>query len=270
MRLNKLNYLTIAIFFLAVTPILSGCKKKSTTVNKTTYTLNAKDVLGVGGTVTFTETNSTTTTIDIALTGATSGIHPAHIHIGSTADTGAIAIALNPVDASGKSTTQVTKLDNGTAITYSDLLNYDGYINIHASDTALGTILAQADIGGNQLTGTKKVYNLATVGSYNVSGTATIEQRKNSNSLLTIAVTGLLQNATYPAGMYLGSVTTVGGGQLKLTLHNVDGNSGKSYTTIRKLDDGTPITYSDFLQYDGYVAILQGSTVVCQGNIGSH
>jgi hypothetical protein len=32
-------------------------------------------------------------------------------------------------------------LDNGTAITYQQLLNFDGYINVHLSATNLATLL---------------------------------------------------------------------------------------------------------------------------------
>jgi len=51
----------------------SGCTKSDstpTTARKTTYSLMVKDVLGITGTATFTETSSTLTTIDITLPGA--------------------------------------------------------------------------------------------------------------------------------------------------------------------------------------------------------
>ena len=60
----------------------SGCKGNDPVVlppAKTTTTLEVKDVLGITGTVTFTETSSTSATIDIILIGAPSGVHPAEL-----------------------------------------------------------------------------------------------------------------------------------------------------------------------------------------------
>jgi hypothetical protein len=42
-------------------------------------------------------------------------------------------------------------------ITYQELLNFDGYINVHFA-SSLATLVAQGDIGQNQLTGVSKVY----------------------------------------------------------------------------------------------------------------
>ncbi|MCQ6468237.1 hypothetical protein NPN14_23720, partial [Vibrio parahaemolyticus] len=85
--------------------------------------------------------------------------HPAHIHLNTAAEGGDIALTLNAVDGTtGKSTTVLKALDNGTKITYQELLNFDGYINVHLSTSSLATLVAQGDIGQNELTGVSKVY----------------------------------------------------------------------------------------------------------------
>jgi hypothetical protein len=58
-------------------------------------------------------------------------------------------------------------------ITYQELLNFDGYINVHLSASSLATLVAQGDIGQNQLTGVSKVYPLGSVAVPAISGTAT-------------------------------------------------------------------------------------------------
>ncbi|MDB5281913.1 MAG: hypothetical protein JWO06_988 [Bacteroidota bacterium] len=261
-----------AIAALIFTFALNSCKKKTTTPPRTiTYQLTSKDQLGVSGTVTFTETSSTVTTIDIAVTGADSLSHPAHIHVNSAVETGAIAISLNPV-INGKSTTQVSALDNNTPINYSQLIVYDGYLNVHESAANLGTIIAQGDIGGNEITTTNKTYALSAANGFNITGTALLQKRSNGNTLTTLTLTGLIPG-TYPANIRLGSVTTTGGGPVAISLNPVDGTSGKSYTNVRKLDSGLAITYDGLLTYDGYIAVEQSttsSTVICQGNIGGH
>lgn len=259
----------VAVFLL----IASGCSKNEstpgpTTARKTTYTLKVKDVLGITGTATFTETNSTTTTIDIALTGAPSGTHPAELCMNSAIEGGPVVITLNPVDATGKSSTAVTTM------TYTQLIVYDGFIKVHKSNTELNVIIAQGDIGGNVITTTNKTYSLDTIGTLGVSGTALFEKRVNGTTLLTITLTGTIAAEVYPATINLGSIETIGGGPVVKGLSNVDGNTGKSFTNIRKLDSGFAITYDNWLVYDGYINIYQTSVsynnIICHGNIGSN
>lgn len=251
----------------------SGCKKDSTTpaptpARKTTYSLKVKDVLGVTGTAIFTETSGTTATIDIELTNAPSGTHPAELCMNSAIEGGLVAITLNPVDATGKSSTVETSM------TYTQLIAYDGFIQVLKSSTEPNVILAQGDIGGNVITTTNKTYTLDTIGSFGVSGTALFEKRVNGNTLVTISVTGAIAGEIYPATINLGSIETVGGGPVVKALNNVDGTTGKGYTNIRKLDSGVAITYDNWLVYDGYMNIYQTTAnpgnIICHGNIGSN
>jgi hypothetical protein len=102
------------------------------------------------------------------------GSHPAHIHLNNAADGGDIALTLKPVDGTtGKSTTTFKTLDNGSAITYQALLDFDGYINVHLSADKLATLVAQGDIGQNDLTDVSKVYALGSVAVAGIDGTAT-------------------------------------------------------------------------------------------------
>ena len=248
-----------------------GCKKDDTTpapARKTTYELKAKDVLGVTGTATITETSGTAATIDIELTGSPVGTHPAELRINSAIEGGAIAITLNPVGANGKSSTIESSL------TYAQLIAYDGFIQVHKSDNEIDVILAEGDIGGNVITATKRTYALDTVGVFGVSGTALFQKRLNGNTLLTITVTGAIVGESYPATINLGSIESVGGGPVVCTLNNVDGTNGKGYTNIRKLDSGVDITYDNWLVYDGYINIYQTTininNIICHGNIGSN
>jgi hypothetical protein len=272
---GKKAYTALTILTVLTGLLLSnGCKKNDTPEpNKTVYNLKIKDMIGISGTVTFTETSSTVTTITIKLNGGSATNHPAHIHLNSAIETGAIALTLTPVDASGNSITEVSKLDDNTPINYSQLLNFDGYINVHESSSNLGTIIAQCDIGGNELTGAQKSYTLNAVNASGVSGTALFEKRKNGNTLVTLSMIGTVASGIHPAHIHLGSVASVGGGPIVKDLSNVEGATGKSYTNIRTLNDGTPITYDNWLVYDGYINVLNSqtiSTVISQGNIGSN
>ncbi len=267
------NFAAMAVIFLIVA---SGCKKKEDDTPTpvptpdpltTTYTLKAKDVLGVTGTVTIAEASSgsAASVVTISITGASATVHPAHIHGNSAVEGGGIVYTLNDVDASGKSTTTFNN------VSYSTLVNFDGYVNVHEG----GLIVAQADIGSNALTGTNKTYTINPDSSTGVSGTALFEKRKGGKTLVTISLTGLIAGNIYPAYINLGSVTTVGALVTTKTLNSVVGSSGTtslSVTNIRTLNDGTSISYDQWMVYTGFISIqdaIDTTNVIAKGNIGN-
>ncbi len=139
-----------------------------------------------GGTVTFAELDDNSTKVTISLTGvAASANHPAHIHDNSGAEGGAIAVSLDPVTgATGKSETIVSMLDDGTVITYQDLIEYDGHVNVHLSAGELGTLVAQGDIGPNAFTANIEDYDLEATGGSGISGDVTFVERVNGEILV--------------------------------------------------------------------------------------
>ncbi|MFA6126869.1 MAG: hypothetical protein WC699_06155 [Bacteroidales bacterium] len=253
--------------FSALILIAGGCQKDEP-ARHTTYKLVVKDILGVSGTVTFTETSATVTTIDIALSNAPSGTHPANLYANSAVEDGVVVISLNPVDATGKSSTTVTSM------TYTELISYNGFVKVLISSAEPGVILAQGDIGGNVITTVNKTYTLSNIGVFGVSGTALFEKRVNGNTLVTIMLTGTISGEVYPATINLGSIASVGGGPVVKLLNNIDGTTGKGYTNIHKLESGIDITYDNWLVYDGYINIYQApvnlGNIICHGNIGSN
>jgi uncharacterized lipoprotein YbaY len=278
---NKMAKMAGVALMLAVT--LSSCKKDEdkvepspippiviTNAMQTSYALNVRDELGVTGTVTFSEKNSgsSESVVTIQLMGAAKGIHPAHIHVNSAIETGGIAYSLNSVDSTGKSTTTLS-------VPYATLVNFDGYVNVHASLSNLGTIIAQGDIGGNALTGDSKTFTLNQDSTSGIFGNAKFEKRKNGNTLVTVNLTagGVLPAGVYSAHINLGSVATIGAPYSKKRLQNVDDATRRSFTNIRTLDDSTPITYNNWLVYDGFITIhdaSDNSNVIAKGNIGAN
>lgn len=246
----------------------SGCKKEEFKGRTAIYNLNVKDVLGVSGTATFTETSSNATIIDIMLIGASSGDHPAELCDNSAIEGGPVKLTLTPVDGNGNSSTAVTSLN------YDQLVAYDGFIRVRKSSGEPDVIIAQGDIGGNVFTGTNISYPLDTIGTYDVSGSALFEERVNGSTLVTITLTGSISGQQFPATINLGSIASVGGGPVVCTLSDVNGTTGKSYTNIRKLNSGITITYDNWLVYDGYINIYQNSVsydnIICHGDIGSN
>ncbi|MBA6152007.1 CHRD domain-containing protein [Gelidibacter maritimus] len=242
-----------------------------TTMSKT-YALGSKSDPSIMGDAKFTKRVNGTTLIEIMLEGTTAGDeHPGHIHMNTAAEGGDIAVTFTPLDgATGMSTTQVAMLADGTAITYDELLEFDGYINIHKSADDLGTLIAQGDIGQNELTGEAKAYTLVTVGSSGVDGEATFYERTNGEALLVIAVMGTMNGNSHPSHIHIGDINNPGA--IAVSLNPVDGDSGMSMTNIAKLDDDSVFGYEDVLTYNGYINVHKSAAeldvLLTQGNIG--
>ena len=66
------------------------------------------------------------------------------------ATTGPIVVDLTNVDGdTGMSKTNVSELNDGTAVSYDELIDFNGYINVHNSGSDIGTLVAQGNIGSN-------------------------------------------------------------------------------------------------------------------------
>ena len=238
------------------------------------YALGERDVEGISGTATFFERVNGESLAEIMLMNTPEdGMHPAHIHFNTALEGGDIAFSFEPVNgATGMSKTNVSMLDDGTAISYSEILDFDGYINVHLSMDQLATIVAQGDIGSNELTGESMSYNLMEVDLPGVSGTATFRERKDGSTLAIIALENTEEGAMHPAHIHENSAAE--GGDIAFTFNPINGTTGMSMTNIMTLDGGMAISYSDLLDYNGYInvhlSMEQLATLAAQGNIGSN
>src|SRR5262245_26555285 len=145
MKLWYISILLISIFCIAACDDNDDATKQNK--NERMYALNELDSSGVKGTVTFTKVDDKTTRVVVQLTGTKAGnSHPAHIHSGSVATAGPIVLDFNPVDGStGRSETLVTKMNDGAAVTYEDLIAFNGHVNVHLSAADLKIMIAQGD-----------------------------------------------------------------------------------------------------------------------------
>jgi hypothetical protein len=123
-----------------------------TSTNKT-YTLDTIGTFAVSGTAFFEKRVNGNTLLTISLTGTIGGdVYPATVNLGSIASIGGgpVVKTLNNVDgATGKSYTNIRKLDSGIDITYDNWLVYDGYINVYQTAVSSGNIICHGNIGSN-------------------------------------------------------------------------------------------------------------------------
>ena len=240
-----------------------------------TYQLGSVANPDISGTAKFIKNENNSTTIELQLNGTPAGgLHPAHIHLNTAVEGGAIALTLGTVNGdTGFSTVTTSTLDNGNAISYADLLAFDGYINVHVSAEDLGTLVAQGDIGQNELTGTSVVYPLGSVELPTISGNVKFSKRVNGEALAEIKLIGTPDGGIHPAHIHAGSVATAPGA-ITFTFNPVMGSTGVSLTNVSKLDNDTAFGYSDVLTVNGYVNVHLSpenlDILVAQGNIGAN
>ena len=263
---------------LIVFAFLFGCSEDdspSATGRSEAFDLASVSGNNVQGSASFIERTDNVVQIDITISGTQQGDnHPAHIHFESATEGGVIALSLNPiVGSSGTSTTEVTTLDNGAPVTYQELINFDGHLKIHLSESELGTVLSQGDIGGNALTGERESYALAEVDFPGTSGTITFSERRNGLALAMVQIQNDLPGTSHPTHLHLGAV---GDGDVAKGLNRINGDTGLGFTHMEALDNGSGISYEDLIVFDGFVRVHWGTgedslkLYIAQGNIGSN
>ncbi|TVZ51514.1 CHRD domain-containing protein [Dokdonia sp. Hel_I_53] len=269
------------IFYLFMTSTLlfaASCSSDDDNQNdqdpaNSVFTLESRSDASIFGDVTFTDNENGSTTVVIDLNGTTTGSHPAHIHENSAVEGGDIIVSLEPVDAStGLSTTVVSTLNDGTAISYEQLIELDAYVNVHQSADDLGTLIAQGDIGVNVLTGEVKEYVLNSKAVPTISGVATFSKRVSGAALVEIQLDGTPNDGQHPAHIHFN--TAAESGAIAKSLTTVDGTTGYSATHIEELNDETQIGYDGLLEFDGYINVhlsaAEIGTIVAQGDIGQN
>jgi hypothetical protein len=145
---RSLSFLSMAALIL----FLAACTRGALQPNTISYGLDPLEGSGVSGTVTFEKMSETETRVTIDVDGLAAGqTYPAHIHEGDHPD-GPIDTDLAPVDGTtGTSTIVVTENNAGEPIDYEFLVNYDGYVNVHAPGGTPVLATGETGAGGNDV-----------------------------------------------------------------------------------------------------------------------
>lgn len=129
-----------------------GCNKddvaEAVILQSVEYSIYDISNSGISGKATFTQEDNGSTHVLIELEGAYTSENPAYIRFNSAAEGGTVAITLHTCECAISNTT-ITKLDNGSPITYEGLIRLNGHITIHSGVGTQAPIVAVADIGSN-------------------------------------------------------------------------------------------------------------------------
>ncbi|MET7030089.1 hypothetical protein [Sediminicola luteus] len=147
--MKKHTYLFLAL----VMVILTGCSKddnSETSIVSRVFQLSAVSNSNISGTATFIKKENGLTEVVLQISNSSTDIHPAKIYLNNAVQGGEAAITLAAIECDCEaSTTMVSKLDNGTAISYEELVNFNGHIKIHQNENHMEIIIAQGNIGSN-------------------------------------------------------------------------------------------------------------------------
>jgi hypothetical protein len=157
------NYFGRGIVFAAVSTcvIMFACKKNEDNVpqlRSTEYSLSPAGASHVTGKVTVTENADKSFNVKVALDSSVKDtVHVMHIHNGSVASPGSIAIPLTSITGTGAAASSQTlniktamQGETSVPITYDSILVYNGYLNVHYSAARIDSLIAQANIGKNK------------------------------------------------------------------------------------------------------------------------
>lgn len=254
---------------------------------QTTYLIEEVDGSGISGTATFyPAARGEGAYVVLNLDGTPpEGDHPAHIHVNTAEEGGGIAISLENVEgATGESVSFIDRFDDnsperaGEAVTYAELQEFDGHINVHESPENLSNIVAQGDIGQNSspLSGRERVYELTAGNVEGVTGgTARVMELEDGTSVVHLQVEGTQEGVNLPAEIRRGTVAE-GGDEVLATLNEVHGRSGQSFTRLSSWDDGTAVTFDELENADAYLNVYRAAdapeprSIAVQADIGEN
>ena len=268
--------LLVGFIFTACSEDDNGIGNPGPALDFISYDLGEKSDSGVSGKATFNELQGGAAQLIIEVVGTSAGnMHPVNIRLNSALEEGSIIVTIEPVDgATGLSITDFLSDDEGNSISFDDVDGLDAYINVNLSAND-GTIVAQGDIGENDLTGEEKSYVLGEKDAPGISGTVLFEERVNGFALATISLENTLEGEEHPAHIHLNSAIV--GGPILFSFNSVNGNTGTSITDTSEsaMEGEEAFTFNEILEADAYVNVHLGpgddlQTIVAQGNIGSN
>lgn len=204
----------------------SSCNKSNTAPvpQQKQYTISPYNSSSqISGTVNFTQVlNADSVMVTVKLQGINQdGSYPVFIRQGTSLEDGAVAFNLGFVD--GANPTLIREIP----VSFSDISAYNGCLNVYRNPNDTVTIVAQSEIGINNVFKSYNMYNPANTSQIN--GQFRVYQRSQGSYLVIRIDTSAahLGGVSHPARVYTAA------GLRAFDLANVDSVSGVSVTTLQ-------------------------------------
>ena len=195
-------------------------------------------------------------------------MHPAHVQLNAALGGGDVKVPLEPLGSStGLNTTSFLSLEESKPIIFENIATLDAYINVHLSADDLDTIVAQGDIGQNEITEEFKSFDFNKKVVDDTSGSLLTGKRLNDEALATLSFDYTPSGRSHPAHIHENA--TVEGGGILSSFTPVVGDAAMSQSHVETLDGDTTFGYEDPMGVDGYmnVSLDDSGTNVAQIDI---
>lgn len=258
LTLYKLLFSVTALFVIssACSDTSTGLEPGDLTGEYVSYELDATGDSGLTGTLTFAERIDGFAEVTVELSEVpVEKEYSVQINSGTILQGGDLLIKLEPVDESGESVTTVSADAEGNTVSYEDLIEINGHLNVYSSENETETILAQADVGGNKLTGEALVFDIEEENESAITGSVEFLERISGNILAVIELSGTDPAQTHIARLYSAGDEENDNGEHQFTFSEIDGESGISYTDLYELNDESEFLYEDLKEFEGSVHI---------------
>lgn len=117
-----------------------------------------------------------------------------------------------------------------------------------------------------------EAYTLSAVGDSGVSGTVDFQKNDDNSTTVIIELSGTSEGNNHPAHIHFNDVAE--GGDIAVTLGEVNGGTGRSETIVTMFDDSTTVSYEELIAFDGHVNVHQSTdsiaVLIAQGDIGAN
>jgi hypothetical protein len=215
---------------------ISSCSKSNTAPvpQQKQYTISPYNSTSqISGTVNFTQVlNADSIMVTVKLQGVSQdGSYPVYIRQGTSLQDGLVAYNLGFVDGANPTLTKEIPM------VFSDLANYNGCLNVYRNPNDTVTIIAQSEIGANNVFKAYNMYN--PVNTSQINGQFRVYQRPAGSYLVVRIDTSVahIGGTSHPARVYTAA------GDRAFDLTNVDSVSGVSATSLPDQPYNTLSTY---------------------------
>ena len=224
---------------------LSACQKNdsSTTPRVKTYNIVGYPGYNVSGTATFKEvlnTDSVMLTVNLQGSDVTNvSLFPLYIREGTSLEKGPVKFKLGNLDGS------VGSLQKELNLSFSDLLNLNGSLDIYRNTTDTNQVIAQGEIGANEIFKSFNMYS--PLDANKINGQFRVYKRATGAYIVIGIDTAVAKigGMSHPARVYKSD------GTRDFDLSDVSATTGVSSTSV------TDHTFDDLIHYTGMIKVLE-------------
>tara|TARA_R110000744_G_scaffold375905_1_gene489746 strand:+ start:1878 stop:2702 length:825 start_codon:yes stop_codon:yes gene_type:complete len=268
--MKKKNQLLIYCFTFC---LLSNCSSNDDSPTIPTgqtkqYNLTNTELSDLTGQVNFIENTNGSTTISVILNNTVKGINNVVRLRRNTANIGGgIFLNLNNINGdNGTSITTVSKLTDGTKITYDQFADLNGYFAIEGTGDSEGVLYAFTDLGPNEFTGKKITYDLFSPNG-DINGLAQFEERKKGSAALMVGLFDLGAEDELLCSLHIIQENT--SEEIIHILSPIRSRlKGFGFTELSDIN-GQSLNYEDILKLDAFINVkTSNDNLISEGGVG--